>query len=177
MAAPSGHDQLRREFENLYEDCNYTSLTYFNAAKSADFWGKAIVFWPAVVSSIASLLVSLNQPKQWSALSAIASAIVATASYLGANKRADPLKDSAKKLTVLRHKVRLELALVMERDAENLETLVRDMRSEYAAIVSANELVPDRFFKRSQRQMQCGVLEYAEDVNGEGGATKTSFGR
>ncbi|MEE6260194.1 hypothetical protein [Plantactinospora sonchi] len=163
MAASSAHDQLRKECENLYEDCNYTSLTYFNAAKSSDFWGKAIIFWPAVISSVASLLVSLNQPKQWGAVSAIASAVVATASFLGASKRADPLKDSAKRLTVLRHAVRLELALAMERDTDTLEKTVRDLRAEYGAIVASNELVPDRFFKRSQGQMRHGVLEYSDD--------------
>ncbi|GHJ14065.1 MULTISPECIES: SLATT domain-containing protein [unclassified Micromonospora] len=162
MTVSDSHDRLAKEYARLYEDCNYSSLTYFNAAKSAEFSAKAIVFWPAVISALASLLVALNQPREWSAVSALASAVVATATFLGAGKRADSLKESAKKLTVLRHKVRLEMALSPDRDSEMLERVVRGLREEYGAIVATNETVSDRFFKLAQKQMDKKVLEYEE---------------
>ncbi|MEV1109394.1 SLATT domain-containing protein [Micromonospora sp. NPDC049751] len=164
MVVSESRSRLEREYSRLYEDCNYSSLTYFNAAKSTDFWAKNVVFVPAVVSAAASLLVALGQSKQWAAVSALASAIVATATFMGSSKRADSLKDSAKRLTNLRHKVRLEMALAPDRDLEELERTIRDLRDEYSAIVASNETVSDRFFTRAQKQMSKEVLEY-EDLS------------
>ena len=161
MGASELRDNLIKEYENLYTDCNYSSLTYFNAAKSADRWAKGIVFWPAVVSAVAALMVAVNFPKQIGAVSAIASAVVATASYLGAGKRADSLRDSAKKLTILRHKVRLEMHLESKFDDAQLESSLRDHRTEYAGIVSSNELVADKFYAKAKKQIKEKALDYS----------------
>ncbi|MGC4847686.1 hypothetical protein ACLQ3F_10630 [Micromonospora sp. DT15] len=160
MDASDLRAELEKEYARLYEDCNYSSLTYFNAAKSAELWGKGVVFGPAVVSALASLLVAFNQPRQLSALGAVASAVVATATFLGAGKRADSLKDSAKRLTALRHRVRLEMVLAPGRESDATERIIRELREEYFAIIAMNEVVSDRFFKRAQDQINKGVLEY-----------------
>ncbi len=160
MAVSEIHEKLVEECRNLYDDCNYTSLTYFAAAKSANRWAMGIIFWPAVVSAVAAFLVALNQPKQIGAVSAVASTVVATASYLGTGRRADSLRESASKLTVLRHKVRLEMSLASQLDDTALESTVRDLRAEYANIVTANELVSDRFFTAAQKKIKAKTLEY-----------------
>lgn len=162
MTVSEVHKKLVEECQTLYEDCNYTSLTYFAAAKSADRWAKGIIFWPAVASAVAAFLVALDQPAQIAAVSAVASAVVATASYLGTGRRADSLLESARKLTVLRHKVRLEMSLASRLDDTALESTIRDLRAEYATIVEANELVPDRFFTAAQRKIKSNILEYRQ---------------
>lgn len=160
MAVSEIHEKLVEECHNLYEDCNYTAVTYFAAAKSADRWAKGMIFWPAVISAVAAFLVALDQPGQIAAVSAVASAIVATASYLGTGRRPDSLLNTANQLTVLRHKVRLEITLASRLDDATLESTVRDLRAEYAGIVATNELVSDRFFTAAQKKIKANTLKY-----------------
>jgi hypothetical protein len=46
---PADLEPYLKELDNLYEDASYSAQTYFEAAKSAEMWGKAIVFIPALV--------------------------------------------------------------------------------------------------------------------------------
>jgi hypothetical protein len=146
-----------RELDRLYEDASYSAQTYFEAAKSADFWGKAIIFMPAVASGIASLLVALGEPKQWGAVGAVSGA------FLGADRKANPLKETARKFTILRHSARLEREFVAGRSEDEVEHVVRGLREQYSLIVSTNEVVPGRFFKKAQKRIKGGVLKYHAD--------------
>ncbi|QKW16718.1 SLATT domain-containing protein [Verrucosispora sp. NA02020] len=152
-----------RELDRLYEDASYTAQTYFEAAKSADLWGKNVVFLPAVASAVASILVALGEPKQWGAIGAVAGAIAATAAFLGADRKASSLKDTARKFTVLRHAVRLERELSEGRKEEELEQALRGLRDQYDLIVSTNEIVSSRFFRKASKRLKGGVLKYDSD--------------
>jgi len=164
MTSDTAAAPLVREMERMYEDCNYSAMTYFSAAKSAEFWSKAIVFWPAVASAFGALLVALDQPKLWGAIGAVAGAVAATASFVGGgDRKSSSYKDSAKRYTALRHRVRMELALAESSEGIELDEVVRKLRAEYESILSANEPVPDRFFKRASKRIDAKVLSYSVD--------------
>ncbi|MFF5249137.1 SLATT domain-containing protein [Streptosporangium sp. NPDC000095] len=162
------------ELDRLYEDASYSAQSYFEAAKSAEFWGKAIVFIPAVASAAASLLVALGGDKQWGAAGAVAGAIAATASFLGAGKQASSYKDSGRRFTELRHKARMERTLAMKRPNEmDVEKQLRLLRKEYGEVVSSSELISNRLFKRVQRRIDSGVLSYKGSNEDKKGAQAT----
>ncbi|MET8864040.1 SLATT domain-containing protein [Nonomuraea sp. NPDC004580] len=159
------------ELDNLYEDASYSAQSYFEAAKSAEFWGKAIVFLPALLSAVSALIVALGGPKQWAALGAISGAVAATAAFLGSEKRANSHKETGRQFTKLRHEVRLERALAHKRpDEGDLEERVRALREKYSTIVSTGELVGNRFFHRAQMRIKQGVLSYEQSK--QAGVTK-----
>ncbi|MGX4658404.1 hypothetical protein ACWCHM_32495 [Micromonospora sp. SCSIO 07396] len=160
MPGASVEAELVSELERLYEDCNYSSQTYFEAAKSAEFWGRIIVFGPAVAAAVAALLVALGLPKQWSAVGAISAAIAATASFLGSDRRAAALRDTARRFTTLRHLIRLERTLAKNKTAEELENSVRALLDQYSSIAAANEIASNRFFLKAQDRIRAGVLNY-----------------
>jgi gas vesicle protein len=148
------------ELDRLYDDASYSSQTYFEAAKSAEFWGRGIVFIPALLAAAAALLVSLGEARAWGAVGAIAGSVAATASFLGSERRANSLKESARRFTVLRHATMLERNLALQKSEHDLEQTVRSLRDQYAAIVSATDLAGNRFFERAQKRIKSGVLEY-----------------
>ncbi|MDB4873059.1 MAG: hypothetical protein JWL97_4063 [Gemmatimonadales bacterium] len=149
------------ELDNLYEDSSYTAQSYFEAAKSAEFWGKAIVFIPALAGTVAALLVSIGGSKQWGAVGAVAGAITLTASFLGAEKKANSYKETGRRFTGLRHEIRLERTLLIKRSNESdVEKRLRALRKEYNDIVSASELVPNRLFRRAAKRIKAGVLSH-----------------
>ncbi|MEU5849240.1 hypothetical protein [Saccharopolyspora shandongensis] len=151
----------RRELERLYEDADFSAQSYFEAAKSAGFWARSIVFVPALLGACAALLVAVGAPKEWGALGAVAGAVAATSSFLGSTQRANSLLDSARKFTGIRHAARLELALASDSgDASALEAKLRSLRGEYNEIVLMSEPVPNRLFQRAAKRIRKGVLEY-----------------
>ncbi|MET8339775.1 SLATT domain-containing protein [Streptosporangium canum] len=154
-------DPYLAELDSLYEDASYSAQSYFEAAKSAEFWGKAIVFVPALMSATAALLVALGWAKQWGAVGAVAGAVAATAAFLGSEKRASSHKETARQFTKLRHEVRFERSLAHKRRSdEDLEERIRVLRDNYNVIVSTGELVSNRFFSRAQQRIKKGVLSY-----------------
>ncbi|WP_432957685.1 hypothetical protein [Micromonospora haikouensis] len=155
------------ELDRMYEDSNYSAQTYFEAAKSADFWGKAIVFLPALAASAASILVATGQSKQWGAVGAVAGAVAATSAFLGSDRKAKSLRDAANRFTALRHMIRFEKAACGTKNREEIDQLVRSLRGEYNAIVASNELVANRFFNRAHKRIVSGVLDYQVDEQGE----------
>lgn len=163
MATSHNLDPYVSEMDKLYEDATYSAQSYFEAAKSAEFWGKAIIFIPAIASAVAALLVALDMPKQWGSVGAIAGAVAATASFLGSDKRATAYKETGRRFTELRHEVRLERSLVSRRQNEvEIEDKLRSLRREYGAIVVTSELVGNRFFARAKQRIEGGALSYDE---------------
>ncbi|MEV0314545.1 SLATT domain-containing protein [Nonomuraea fuscirosea] len=161
MAASHDLSPYLSELDTLYDDASYSAQSYFEAAKSAEFWGKAIVFLPAIASAIAALLVALDMPEQWGSVGAIAGAVAATASFLGSEKRASSYKETGRRFTELRHAARLERSLASNRqNEEEIEDKLRSLRQEYAAIVSTSELVGNRFFAKAKQRIDHGVLSY-----------------
>jgi hypothetical protein len=154
---------VNTELNRLVKDASYSAQAYFEAAKSAEFWGRGIVFAPALIGTLASLLVAVGQPKVWGALGAVAGAVAATASFLGSDKRAASMKESARRFTVLRHRARVELSFLDENaNSDVSEQKVRDLWEEYASIAMSSEPVPNRHFQRARVRIQSGILKYGD---------------
>jgi len=155
------------QLKKLNEDASYSAQAYFEAAKSAEVWGRAIVFIPAVLGAVAALIVALGGPKEFGAAGAVAGAVAATASFLGSDRKASAFKDSARQFTRLRHRASLELDLLPRAETEaKLNSVVRALRKEYEDIVSVGEPVPGRAFRKAQGRIGSGVLTYADDEQG-----------
>ena len=67
---PDRYALLKRELERLYIDCSYSAQIHFEAAKSAELFGKLLVFVPALLSGTSALLVALGQARAWGAVGA-----------------------------------------------------------------------------------------------------------
>ncbi|MEV0613822.1 hypothetical protein AB0I81_10910 [Nonomuraea sp. NPDC050404] len=149
------------ELHELYTDAMYSAMTYFEAAKSAELWGKVLVFIPALCSSLAGLLIALGQPSRWGALGAVAGAVAATAAFLGSDRKAPSFKDSARQFTALRHRAKMEEKLACSHPTiGELDIVVRTLRGEYESIVNKTEPTPNRIFKRVQKRINSGVTAY-----------------
>lgn len=162
------------ELDRMYEDSSYSAQTYFEAAKSAEFWGRAIVFLPALASSAASILVAIGESKQWSAVGAVAGAVAATSAFLGSNRKAKSLQEAGNRFTALRHSIRLERATAAKKGEEELEQIVRNLRADYNSVVAGNELVSNRFFKKADGRISSGVLSYGVDQDGQARRDKSA---
>lgn len=149
------------ELNELYIDATYSAMTYFEAAKSAELWGKVLVFIPALFASLSGLLVSLGQPGRWGAVGAVAGAVAATAAFLGSDRKAPSFKDSARQFTVLRHRAKMEEKLAgSHASISELDAKVRSLRGEYESIVNKTEPTPNRIFRKVQKRIGSGVTSY-----------------
>lgn len=152
------------ELERIHEDSQFSAQSYFEAAKSANFWGKSIVFIPAVAAAVASLLVSIGGPKEWGAVGAIAGAVAATSSFLGSTRSADSHLECAREFTRIRHSARMEISLAKGDGREReLEPKLRSLRSEYDRVVQASSPIPNRIFRRAQRRIRRGTISYQQE--------------
>ena len=146
---------------NLREDASYSAQAYFEAAKSADFWGRAIIFVPALLGAVAGIIVALGGSREWGSVGAVVGAVSATAAFIGSSKRASSFKDSARQLTKLRHRASTEIGLCARKQSESeLEEIIKALRNEYDAVVGASEPVPDRAFSKARKRIRAGVLDY-----------------
>ncbi|WP_159029850.1 hypothetical protein [Streptomyces marincola] len=146
--------------ETLSTDANYSAQTYFEAAKSADFWSRVIVFFPALVSAAAGMVTAFYSVRIGGPISAISGAIAATASFIGSGKQAGFYRDSARKYTNLRHAVRLEISLAGAKTEAEMEEITRALFERRQSIVSTDEPVPNRFFDRASSRISAGVTSY-----------------
>lgn len=165
MTASGNSDQCITELKNLQEDATFSAQSYFESAKSSTFWGRSIVFGPAVAASVASMLVALGAPREIGALSAIAGAISATSSFLGSTRTGELHMEGAKEFTRIRHAARMEISLALDDDTNraNLESTLRSLRSEYDAASKRLSPVSNRFFRKAQNRIGSGVLQYEAD--------------
>ncbi|MGW0431811.1 hypothetical protein ACWDV4_04575 [Micromonospora sp. NPDC003197] len=152
------------ELDRMYEDSTYSAQSYFEAAKSAEFWGRAIVFLPALASSAASILVVIGQTRHWGAAGAVAGAIAATSAFLGSERKSKSLREAGNRFTALRHTIRLERETANGRDKGELEKIVRNLRTDYNSIVAGNELVSKRFSKKADARIISATLNYESDT-------------
>ena len=160
---PPGRSPSLEILATLSTDANYSAQTYFEAAKSADFWSRVIVFFPALVSALAGVMTSFYSLKIGGPTSAISGAIAATASFIGSGKQAGFYRDSARKYTNLRHAVRLEIALAGSKSEAEMEEVARTLFERRQAIVATDEPVPNRFFDRASKRIDAGVTSYGQD--------------
>lgn len=147
----------------LSTDANYSAQSYFEAAKSADFWSRIIVFLPALVAALAGMITAFYSIKIGGPISAVSGAVAATAAFIGSGKQASSYRESARKYTNLRHAARLEIAVSQSKTEPELEKVVRDLFERREAIVSSDEPVPNRFFDRASKRIDAGVTSYSRD--------------
>lgn len=151
-------DPYRLALDNIYENSTYSAQGYFEATKSAEFWGKVIVFVPAMVSAIAGILVALDYSKSWGAVSAAAGLVAATGSFLGSERKAPSFKESARSYTQLRHEVGTTRTLASEKPSSDLAAAIEKYEERYCKIVSRDEPIPNRLFKKANRRIKSNLV-------------------
>jgi hypothetical protein len=165
---------LKAEFSRIAEDANYSAQSYYEASKGAEFWGKTIVFLPAVVAAVSSFLVALGQSRLWGVVSAVSAVITATASFLGAQRQAVSFRASGNSFTKIRHNARMwcDSLVDIESEDESKAALMR-LRKEYDTAIDQLELPSTHYFKRASKRIASGVLKYQENATGTaaGGST------
>ena len=121
-------------------------------------------FLPAVLGAVAGIIVALGGAKEFGAVGAVAGAVAATASFLGADRKASSFKDSARQFTRLRHRASLELDLSSRAPSEDqLDGIVRTLRKEYEDIIGGGKPIPGRAFRKAQKRIGGGVLKYSDE--------------
>jgi hypothetical protein len=165
MSKVSHVDLYRTEFDRLYEDASYSAQTYYEASKSAEYWGHAIVYVPALIASVTSFLVILGLTKLWGVGGLTAGIVTATSSFLGAETKASAFRQSGNAFTKLRHEARMwrDALVGLRPEAEAFEALNK-LRNEYAQIVDGIQIPSNRFFKKASRRIDQGVLQYDESA-------------
>ncbi|MFJ3022507.1 SLATT domain-containing protein [Streptomyces tendae] len=154
------NDSLREQLESLHGNCLYSAQAYFEAAKRAELWGRLMVFLPACVSAVSGFMTYIGPKPFWGAVAAVAGSIAATASFLGAAKKATDFLNSARSYTILRHKVRLELQfLSVDSDVsfQEIRARVEQLNNEYTQIVSGDVPVPNRSFDLASKRIERGM--------------------
>lgn len=161
---------LKAEFSKIAEDANYSAQAYYEASKGAEFWGKTIVFLPAVLAAVSSFLVALGLSKLWAVVSAVSAVITATASFLGAQRQAASFRATGNSFTKIRHNARMwyDSLADIEPEDEVRTTLVR-LRKEYDAAIDQLELPSNRYFNRARRRIGSGILDYKQKPTGPTG--------
>jgi hypothetical protein len=154
-------DLYASQLDNIRIDSNYSAQAYFEAAKNSEIRGRAIVFIPALLGSISGIIVALGGAREFGSIGAVSGAVAATASFLGANRNAASLKESARQFTKMRHRAAMELKLASRKvSEEDLNTTLRALRADYDIIVGASEPVSGRAFAKAQKRIDDGVLDY-----------------
>ena len=162
MTAPAKHVQLyKAEFDKMYTDASYSAQTYYEASKVAELWGRGIVFIPALLAAISSLLIVLGLSKLWAVVGVVSAVISATSSFLGAERKASLFRESGNSFTNLRHEARMwrDSLVEIRPETEAFEAL-KKLRDAYALVVDRIELPGNRFFKRASERIETGVLDY-----------------
>ncbi|WP_189274574.1 SLATT domain-containing protein [Kitasatospora griseola] len=150
-------DLLKAQLQEMHENCLYSAQAYFEASKRSERWGRLMIFLPACASATAGFMSALASRPIWGAVSAVAGAVAATASFLGGAKKSVDFLGSARAYTVLRHKIKLELQLISQvEEMDRIMEKVRILNDEYLQIVSTDSPVPNRSFELARKRIQRG---------------------
>ncbi|MFE9836343.1 SLATT domain-containing protein [Streptomyces sp. NPDC005551] len=155
-------ESIKTELKRIQSNCLYTAQGYFEAAKSAEKWGRLMVFIPACVTAISGFLVAVKVGPGvfFSGLGAVAGAIAATAAFLGSPKKAADHLASARAYTALKHRVDTEISLMTEAsDLAALEARTRELSTDYVRITSADTPMANRFYEMARQRIQQGSAE------------------
>lgn len=154
----SQFNALKTQLELMHENCLYSAQAYFEASKRAELWGRLMVFIPACVSAVSGFMSSFGNRAFWGGIAAVAGAVAATASFLGATKKASDFLISARAYTILRHKVKLEIQfLSQDADYGEIRRRVEELNTEYTQIVASDVPVPNRSFNLASRRIEEGA--------------------
>ncbi|WNZ09647.1 SLATT domain-containing protein [Streptomyces sp. 11x1] len=155
-------ESIKTELARIQSNCLYTAQGYFEAAKSAEKWGRLMVFIPACVTAISSLLVAVKVGPEvfFSGLGAVSGAVAATAAFLGSPKTAADHLASARAYTALKHRADTEISLMTEAsDLPALEVRVRELSADYVRITSTDTPMANKFYEKAQQRIQRGAAE------------------
>ncbi|MEU3720478.1 SLATT domain-containing protein [Streptomyces californicus] len=153
-------NSLGEQLESLHGNCLYSAQAYFEAAKRAELWGRLMIFLPACVSAVSGFMSYIGPKPFWGALAAIAGSVAATASFIGATKKATDFLNSARSYTVLRHKVKLELRFLLADSGVSFEEArgrVEKLNNDYTQIVASDIPVPNRSFNVASKRIEQGA--------------------
>ncbi|QOV35253.1 hypothetical protein IM697_35070 [Streptomyces ferrugineus] len=154
------HESLKEQLQSMHGNCLYSAQTYFEASKRAELWGRLMVFLPACVSAVSGFMTSIGPRSFWSALAAVAGSVAATASFLGATKKAADFLSSARSYTILRHKIKLEMQfLSLDPDVtfDEARSRVELLNTEYTQIISSDIPSPNRSFSVASKRIEEGM--------------------
>lgn len=162
-------DLYKAEFDKLYTDASYSASTYYEASKGASFVGRTIVFFPALLAAISSMLILFGLSTLWGVVGVASGIISATSSFLGADRKADSFRKTGTAFTKLRHEARMWRDVLVEvRPEEEVIEALKDLRSEYNGVVDELELPGNFYFKKASRRIEQGVLGYSQsEVDGK----------
>ncbi|MFF3006624.1 SLATT domain-containing protein [Kitasatospora sp. NPDC057940] len=154
-------ESIKSKLERIQSNCLYTAQGYFEAAKSAEKWGRLMVFIPACVTAISGFLVAVKVGPEafFSGLGAVAGAVAATAAFLGSPKAAADHLASARAYTALKHRADAEISLMTE--ASNLAALearTRELSTDYIRITSTDTPMANKFYEKARQRIQQGSV-------------------
>ncbi|MFJ8906304.1 SLATT domain-containing protein [Streptomyces sp. NPDC102351] len=155
-------ESIKTELRRIQSNCLYTAQGYFEAAKSAEKWGRLMVFIPACVTAVSGFLaaVKIGPEVFFSGLSAVAGAIAATAAFLGSPRAAADHLSSARAYTALKHRADTEISLMTEAsDLAALEGRTRELSADYVRITSTDIPMANRFSEKARQRIQQGSAE------------------
>ncbi|CAD5968797.1 MULTISPECIES: SLATT domain-containing protein [Streptomyces] len=156
------YESIKTELARIQSNCLYTAQGYFEAAKSAEKWGRLMVFIPACVTAICSLLVAVKVgPAVFvSGLGAVSGAVAATAAFLGSPKTAADHLASARAYTALKHRADTEISFLTEAsDLAVFEARTRELSADYVRITSTDTPMANKFHEKAQQRIQQGAAE------------------
>ena len=167
----------KSEFDRLVEDANYSAQTYYEASKAAEFWGRSIVFFPALLAAVSSLLVTFGLSRLWGAVAALSAAITATASFLGTQRQAAAFRASGNNFTKIRHEARMWRDSLVEIQPESeILAALKELRKEYASAVDQVELPSNHYFAKASKRIEQGFLDYGDSGDHKIQTSKLSGG-
>jgi gas vesicle protein len=165
----TSRDLYKAEFDKLYTDASYSASTYYEASKGASLLGRTIVFFPALLAAISSMLILFGLSTLWGIVGVASGIVTATSSFLGADRKADEFRKTGNSFTKLRHEARMWRDVFVEvRPEEELVKALKDLRGEYNDIVDDIELPANIYFKKASRRIEAGVFGYSRsEIDGK----------
>jgi hypothetical protein len=93
----------------------------------------------------------------------VSAAITATASFLGSQRQAAAFRVSGNNFTKIRHEARVwrDSLVEIQPESEVLGAL-KELRKEYASEVDQIELPSNRYFAKTSKRIEQGVLDYGD---------------
>lgn len=169
--AADARSLLKAEFNKIAEDASYSAQTYYEASKGAEFWGKAIVFLPAVLAAGSAFLVTLGFSRLWAVVGAVSAVVTATASFLGTQRQAAAFLATGNSFTRIRHNARMWCDSLVDIESEpEVSAALIGLRREYDAVVEQLELPNNWYFNKARKRIGGGVLKYQQGSAGSTGS-------
>jgi hypothetical protein len=155
------------ELNKIYIDALYNSQAYFEASKRLARTARLLVFFPAILAAVAGFLVAVGLPQWIGAVSAVAGAMSATASYLGADRKAAAYTRTAQLFTQLRHDVRRTRDLAeVAASVAHLRASLESFSTRYSEIIGSAEPTDNKDFEVAQKRIAEGAFDYDEQSHG-----------